>query len=122
MVAPANRRIGAFQWNIGWRRRVTSPPNCRAFLAQLVDADGPRPAAGTLARSPENFIVDGDWHVCADARRRDEPGPLLAPLVSASVLALMLGPWVTAFATPLLIAGTVTFSHVFPQHEIHLPE
>jgi len=34
----------------------------------------------------------------------------------------MLGLWVTAFATPLLIAGTVTFGHVFPQHEINLPE
>jgi predicted PurR-regulated permease PerM len=32
------------------------------------------------------------------------------------------GPVGAILATPLLIAGTVTFSHVFPQHEVHLPE
>lgn len=32
------------------------------------------------------------------------------------------GPVGAILATPLLIAGTVTFSHVFPQHEINLPE
>ena len=32
------------------------------------------------------------------------------------------GPVGAILATPLLIAGAVTLSHVFPQHEIHLPE
>jgi predicted PurR-regulated permease PerM len=32
------------------------------------------------------------------------------------------GPVGAILATPLLIAGTVTVSHVFPQHEINLPE
>ncbi|MGD9543813.1 MAG: AI-2E family transporter [Methylocystis sp.] len=32
------------------------------------------------------------------------------------------GPVGAVLATPLLIAGTVTLSHVFPQHEINLPE
>jgi predicted PurR-regulated permease PerM len=34
------------------------------------------------------------------------------------------GPVGAILATPLLIVivGTVTFSHVFPQHEINLPE
>jgi len=32
------------------------------------------------------------------------------------------GPVGALLATPLLIAGTVTFSHLFPQHKIQLPE
>lgn len=32
------------------------------------------------------------------------------------------GPVGAILVTPLLIAGAVTFSHVFPQHEMNLPE
>ncbi len=32
------------------------------------------------------------------------------------------GPVGAILATPLLIAGTITLSHLFPQHEINLPE
>ena len=121
-VAPANRRIGAFHWNIGWRRRVTSPPNCRAFPGSTCRR---RRSKTSRWNPPLDLQRISSWaligiFVLMLAVAMSVARTLLVPIVSAGVLAFMLGPWVTAMrkwgVPPSIFAAAVVIGALLIIH------